>query len=63
MEGGLFLSKDGGGLASRTNKFLNSRFTNPINPKDGFASSDHKDIRTRYILEFLVPIFYLEKPI
>ena len=36
--------KVGADLASRIDKFLISKFTNPVNPKDGFALSDCHDI-------------------
>ena len=47
---------------SCTNKFLGGKFRNPVNPKDGFAIADYEDIQARRVLEFLIPIFYLEKP-
>ena len=51
-----------GGLASRIDKFLNGKFTNPINPKDRLALNDCKDACARQVLEFLILILYLEKP-
>ena len=35
---------DGYGMASKTNKYIINQFWNPINPKDGFAIGDCKDI-------------------
>ena len=32
------------------------------NSKDGFAIAYYKDIQAKRVLEFLIPIFYLEKP-
>ena len=32
------------------------------NPKDGFAIADREDSRAKRMLEFLIPILYLEKP-
>ena len=48
-------------MASQTNKFLNDNPINPINPKDRFALSNCKDICQRRVLEFFIPIIYLEK--
>ena len=33
-----------------------------VNPKDGFAIVDCKDLRAKKVLEFLNPILYPEKP-
>ena len=33
-----------------------------MNPKDGFAVLECKDVRTRRVLEFLIPFLYSEKP-
>ena len=53
-----------GGISNAfwTNKFLDGKFSNPVNPRDGFALIDCEDIRACRILEFLVSISYLEKP-
>ena len=43
------------------NKFVDGKFSNPINPKDGFAIFECKDARARKVLEFSVLIMYSEK--
>ena len=52
----------GEGFASRTNKFIGGKFRNAANSKDGFAIADCEDSRAKRVLEFLIPILYLEKP-
>ena len=52
----------GEGFASRTDKFIGGKFRNATNPKDGFAIADCEDSRSKRVLEFLIPIFYPEKP-
>ena len=47
---------------SWTNKFIGGKFRNAANSKDGFAIADCKDSRAKRVLEFLIPILYLEKP-
>ena len=47
---------------SRTDKFIGGKFWNAANPKDGFAIADCEDSRAKRVLEFLIPILYLEKP-
>ena len=54
--------KVGEGLAFGMDKFLDEKFLNPINPKDGFALSDYENIQACRVLEFLMPILYREKP-
>ena len=44
VEGGLWLPKDGVGLTSRIDKFLNNKFKNLANLKDKFSLSDFEDI-------------------
>ena len=55
-------TKEGTGMASRTDQFIDGKFSAPVNPKDGFAIADCKEARARRVLEFLVPLLYLEKP-
>ena len=55
-------AKEGRGPASRTNKYVDGKFSTPINPKDGHAVIDCIDPRERKVLEFIIPILYLEKP-
>ena len=42
--------------------FFDGKFWNPANPKDKFAIADCEDSRAKRVLEFLIPILYLEKP-
>ena len=49
-------------FASQMDKFINGKFRNPANPKDGFAIADSEDSRAMKVLEFIIPIFYPEKP-
>ena len=55
-------TRGGEGMASRTDRFINGRFSGRVNPKDGYAVVDCKEPRTRRVLEFLVPLLYPEKP-
>ena len=45
-----------------TNSFIDNKFSNLINPKDGFVILECKDARAKRVLEFLISIMYLEKP-
>ena len=47
----------------RMDKFVEAKFSTQINPKDGYIVVDCVDPRERKVLEFIVPILYLEKPI
>ena len=53
--------KEGRGLASRTNKYIDGKFSTSVNPKDGHAIANCVDSREKRVLEFIVPILYLEK--
>ena len=55
-------ARGGEGMASRTDRFIDGRFSGRVNPKDGYAVVDCKEPRTRRVLEFLVPLLYPEKP-
>ena len=55
-------SAGGEGFASQTDKFIGGKFRNATNPKDGFAIADCEDSKAKRVLEFLIPILYLEKP-
>ena len=55
-------SAGGEEFASRTDKFIGGKFRNAANPKDGFAIVNCEDSRAKRVLEFLIPILYLEKP-
>ena len=49
-------------MASRSEKFCEDKFSNPVNLKDDFAIAECKDMKAWQVLEFLVSILYLEKP-
>ena len=49
-------------MASKTDKYIIGQFWNSVNPKDGFAVGDWKDIWGKQVLEFLIPILYPKKP-
>ena len=49
-------------MATRSKKGCEGKFFNPVNPKDGFAMAECKDVRAQRVLEFLVLILYPEKP-
>ena len=53
--------REGEGMASRTNRFIDGMFSGRVNPKDGYAVADCKDPRVKRVLEFLVPLLYPEK--
>ena len=55
-------AREGEGMASRTDRFIDGKFFGRVNPKDGYAVVDCKEPRTRKVLEFLVPLLYPEKP-
>ena len=46
----------------RINKYIKDKFSNLVNPKDGYLVGDFVDAWMHMILEFLVPIVYPEKP-
>ena len=52
----------GEGLTSKIDKFIDGKFWNSVNSKDEFAVADCEDVRTKRVLEFLIPILYPEKP-
>ena len=43
-------------------EFVDDKFRNLSNPKDGYAVVDCKDMRAKQVLEFLFLLLYLEKP-
>ena len=53
---------EGGGLANRTDKYVEGKFLHEVDPKDGFLVRECKDARERRLLEFLGPIVHLDKP-
>ena len=52
----------GSGLAHRTDLYIEGKFRNDVDPKDGFPVRDCRDSRERRLLEFLVPIVHPDKP-
>ena len=54
--------RGGEGMASRIDWFIDRMFSGCVNPKNGYAVADCKDPRVKRVLEFLVPLSYLEKP-
>ena len=53
--------REGEGMASRIDRFIDGMFSGRVNPKDGYAVANCKDPRVKKVLEFLVPLLYLEK--
>ena len=62
VERGVWIQCRGKGICIRMDKFIGGKFRNAANPKDGFAIADCEDSRAKRVLEFLIPILYLEKP-
>ena len=52
----------GGGMANRTDQYIEGKFRNDADPKDGFPVRECRDARERRVLEFLVPIMHPDKP-
>ena len=52
----------GGGMANQTDLYIEGKFQNEANPKDGFPVRECRDPREHRLLEFLVPIVHLDKP-
>ena len=50
------------GFASQTDRFIGGKSRDAANPKDGFAIADCEDSRAKRVMEFIIPILYLEKP-
>ena len=49
-------------MANRTDLYIEGKFRNEADPKDGFLVRDCRDAREHRVLEFLVPIVHLNKP-
>ena len=49
-------------MASRTDCFIDGKFSARVNPKDGFVVAECKEARAKRVLEFLDPLLYPEKP-
>ena len=54
-------AREGEGMASWTDRFIDGKFFGRVNPKDGYAVVDCKEPKARKVLEFLVPLLYPEK--
>ena len=52
----------GGGMANRTDQYVESKFLHDVDPKDGFPVRECRDARECRVLEFLVPIVHPDKP-
>ena len=52
----------GGGMANRTDQYIEGKFRNDADPKDGFPVRECRNARERRVLEFLVPIVHPDKP-
>ena len=52
----------GNSLANWTDLYIEGKFRNEADPKDGFPVRDCKNPRERKLLEFLVPIVHPDKP-
>ena len=52
----------GNSLANRTDLYIEGKFRNDVDPKDGFPVRDCRNPRKRKLLEFLVPIVHPDKP-
>ena len=50
------------GHSNARREISKGKFSNPPHPKDGYFLPKCKDSRARRILEFVIPIFYPEKP-
>ena len=48
----------GGNMANRTDLYIEGKFRNDVDPKDGFPVRDCRDAREHRVLEFLVPIVH-----
>ena len=49
-------------MANRTDLYIEGKFRDDADPKDGFSVRDCRDARERRVLEFLVPIVHPDKP-
>ena len=52
----------GGGMANRTDLYIEGKFRNEADPKDGYPVRDCRDERECRVLEFLVSIVHPDKP-
>ena len=49
-------------MVNRTDLYIEGKFRNNADPKDGFSIRDCRNPRERKLLEFLVPIVHPDKP-
>ena len=49
-------------MATWAERYAEGKFANPLHSKDGYSLPECTDPRARWVLEFLVPILYPEKP-
>ena len=49
-------------MANRIDQYIEGKFQNDADPKDGFPVRDCRDARERRVLDFLVPIVHPDKP-
>ena len=49
-------------MANRTDLYIEGKFRNEADPKDGYPVRDCRDASERRMLEFLVPIVHPDKP-
>ena len=54
--------RQGEGMASWIDRFKDGKFSTPVNPKDGYAVFECKDVRAKTVLAFLILILYPKKP-
>ena len=54
--------KIGNELASKTNKYMEDKFSKLVKTKDGFMMINRENIHKHRVLEFVVPIVYPKKP-
>ena len=52
----------GGGMANRTDQYIEGKFHSEADPKDGFPVRECRDPREHRLLEILVPIVHSDKP-
>ena len=53
---------EGGGMANRTDQYVEGKFWSEADPKDSFPIRECRDPREHRLLEFLVPIVHPNKP-
>ena len=51
------------GLANRMDTYVNGKFAHQVDPKDGYLVRDYRSARHCRLLEFIVFVIHLDKPI